>query len=140
MATLKFQNKYQVTFNKLVKEGMDIEGKPASTDVSGKEAWDILNVIRLVGTIGFHVEPGSYDPTFMLRSSAKAIERDVAADLINRWFRREFEVFFKYKIGGEKIPVKVIPAKKKAVTKTITVDVKPKETVDKTTNKDDNTQ
>ena len=131
MATLKFQNKYQVTFNKLVKEGKDNGGIPDCIEVFAKEGWDILNEIRVVGERGFKVVAGEYDPSFRLRSTAKKFESKEAADLINRWFRREFEIFFKYPPTNEEIPVKVIREPKK-----ITGKVEPKK-VDKSTDKDD---
>lgn len=96
MATLQIKNKYQVSFIKLIKETKAEGGVPDVIQVNGKEGWDILNEIRLVGNKGFEVEGGEeYDPQFILKSSEEPIEKDKAQDLVTRWWKKEFKVFFK---------------------------------------------
>jgi len=108
MATLQIKNKYEVTFKKLISESRGAGGVPDLLQVNGKEAWDILNEMRLVGMHGFEVEAtDEYDPNFMLRSSKDKLDKETATDLVTRWWKKEFKVNF-LDDHKRRIPIEVI--------------------------------
>ena len=116
MATLQIKNKYEVSFIKLIKESKEDGGIPDRIQINGREAWEILNEIRAVGSGAFVIEPtDEYDPQFLLKSSKERIDQDVAEDLVTRWWRKQFSVIFKNK--ADKIPVEVVPEKRPGATK-----------------------
>lgn len=140
MATLTIKNKYQVTLGKLVKESKEQGAIPDVIDINGREAWDILNEIRLVGSGGFAVEPnGKFDPQFMLRNSKEPFDQQTAEDLVTRWWKKEFQMVFKYE--EERIPLVVKNDRKKVVKAVTHVKMNPTTTekIDKPVDTGDNT-
>jgi len=126
MATLQLKNKHEVAYRKLIREVEKDNGIPECLEVNGREAWHILNEIRLVGQGAFDVEASDeYDPQFLLKPSEEPVEFKVAEDLVTRWYKGDFRVYFKHE--NEKIPVNVIPEKMN----------KPKQ-LDKSEEKEDN--
>ncbi len=107
MATLKIKNKFEVSFRKLIKESATDGGIPDVIEVNGREGWEILNEIRLVGSGGFEIElTGHYDPNFLLKSTKERLDKETATDLVTRWWKGEFKVVFKHQ--KDKIPVNVV--------------------------------
>lgn len=122
MATLQIKNKYEVSFRKLIRESGTDGGIPDVIQVSGKEAWDILNEIRECGQRGFVVKvTGKYDPNFMLKSTKEKLDKETAQDLVNRWWKKEYEILFKH--IKDKIPVVVINTKPPAPPKELPAEV-----------------
>ena len=108
MAVLKLKNNYEVALVKLIKELAEHDGIPDHFEVSGKEAWEILNEYRSVSATKFVIKPSAeYDPKFILKASTDKLEMEIAQDLITRWFNGEFEVILQYDAKTE-VPLKVV--------------------------------
>ena len=108
MATLRIKNKYEVSLLKLLKETGEDGGIPENFEVSGKEAWDILNEIRAVKQTRFVIEPTTeYDPQFILKSSTDKLDPQTAQELVTRWYSGEFKVILRKEKFS--VPLKVIP-------------------------------
>ena len=123
MATLQIKNKYSVSLAKLIRESKKDGGIPDFIEVSAKEAWEILNEIRAVRNTGFVIEgTAHYDPQFLLNASQEKLELIVAEDLVTRWFKGDYNVFFKKE--SDRIPIYV--KRKKVVPKPEVLD-KPEE-------------
>ena len=135
MASLQIKNKYEVALAKLIRETKKDGGIPDFIEVSAKEAWEILNEIRAVSKTGFVIEAmPHYDPRFLLNSSNEKLELEVAEDLVTRWFKGDFSVYFTKEIEKtnkmmDKIPIRI---KRKKVTPQPEVLDKPEEKVDNT--------
>ena len=125
MATLQIKNKYEVTFNKLIKESRADNGIPDYIEVNGREAWDILNEIGRVGSDAWVINPtDEYDPKFVINANkGSVIPFDTAEELVTKWWKKEFAVIFK--IQKDDIPIIVVADTKKDTAKSMETRAKP---------------
>ena len=107
MAVLQLKNKYEVSLTKLLKQSAEDGGVPDFFEVSGREAWEILNEMRAVPQTKFVIEStDEYDPQFILKSTTEKLDHDTAQDLVTHWFNKEFGVTLK-KDANTIVPLRV---------------------------------
>lgn len=101
MATMHIKNKYEVSLNELIDATKKKGGIPKHVDVSPQEAWDILREIALFGKSSPFVIGGQYQlasSVFEIKSrllnKKEAIELEEAKELVSKWMRGEFTVYF----------------------------------------------
>ena len=120
MATLQIKNKYEVTFNKLIKESGVDGGIPDYIEVSGREGWDILSEIGRLGSDSWIINPtDEYDPKFVINANkGSTIPFETAEELVTKWWKKEFSVIFKTQKKDE-IPIIVVSDTRKDAKKSM---------------------
>lgn len=126
---IHLKNKYQLAFDRMVKECNDKGGVPDFIEVDPQEAWGILREMQTCRDKKevkdkFKIEqkdPGEKDARFAIYGK-EPITIDVANPLVGQWIRREIVISF------DGIPIRVNrPPPKKEESDTEKVETKPEQ-------------